>query len=114
IHTVTVYMTEEGLIPTGGQIMKTVLAFVITSATATAVIPTLAAKLTVGAFALIGLLTQLARHAPVGYQDEKGFHLIHVRRAASERRRAQLRLWRARKRLVASWFFPDSRRTAKA
>src|SRR5436190_18148716 len=107
-------MTGEGAVQPGGQIMKTVLAFVITSATTTALIPTLPAKLTVGAFVLIVLLTQMARRAPVGYQDETGFHLIHIRRAATERRRALLRLWRARKRLVASWFFPDSRRTAKA
>jgi hypothetical protein len=107
-------MTGEAAIQSGGHIMKTVLAFVITSATTTALVPTLAAKLTVGAFVLTGLLTQMARRAPVGYQDEKGFHLIHVRRTATERRRAQLRLWRARKRLVTSWFFPDSRRTAKA
>lgn len=94
--------------------MKTVLAFVITSATTAALIPSLPAKITIGAFVLTGLLTQMARRAPVGYQDEKGFHLIHVRRAACERRRAQLRLWRARKRLVSSWFFPDSGRIAKA
>ena len=95
--------------------MKTFLFFAITSVItmASGALPGLPAKLTISALVLLGGLRELTRRAPVGYQDEKGFHVIRPSRSATKGR-AQLRLWPTRKKLVIGWLFLDSRRPAKA
>ncbi len=48
--------------------------------------PYLPVRVLVGAAALLGLVHELSRRAPIGYQDEQGFHYVRVSRA---RRRAR-------------------------
>jgi hypothetical protein len=43
-------------------------------------------RLVLGAAALLALLHELSRRAPVGYQDEDGFHYSHVGGAPRSRR----------------------------
>ena len=60
--------------------MKTFLLLAVSSVVTAGVLPALPAKIILSAFVLIAALTQAARRAPVGYQDENGFHLISARR----------------------------------
>src|SRR5437868_10454208 len=70
-------------------------------------------KIILSAFVLMAVLTQAARRAPAGYQDEDGFHLIRPRRPLA-RGRSPFRPRGAKKRLLGGWLFSDSRRPAKA
>ena len=88
--------------------MKTLLLLSVSSVATAGALPSLPAKIILSAFVLMAVLTQAARRAPAGYQDENGFHLIRPRRPVAEGRR------RAVKRLLGGWLFSDSRRPAKA
>jgi hypothetical protein len=103
-------MTEESVTQSGGNMMKTFLLLAVSSVVTAGVLPALPAKIILSAFVLIAVLTQAARRAPVGYQDENGFHLISTRRHVTRGRA----LRRAGRRMLMSWLFPDSRRPAKA
>jgi len=59
--------------------MKIFLLLAVSSVVTAGVLPSFPAKIILGAFVLLAALTQAARRAPVGYQDEKGFHLIRAR-----------------------------------
>ena len=83
------------------------------TAAGSAVLPNLPVRVLVSVCALVALLSKLVRRAPVGYQDESGFHIVHARRSVAGRRQA-LTARRATKRLFASWLFSDSRRPLKA
>ena len=89
--------------------MKTFLLLAVSSVVTAGVLPALPAKIILSAFVLIAALTQAARRAPVGYQDENGFHLISTRRHATRGRAL-----RAVRKMLMSWLFSDSRRPAKA
>ena len=89
--------------------MKTFLLLAVSSVVTAGVLPALPAKI-LSAFVLIAVLTQAARRAPVGYENENGFHLISTRRHVTRGRA----LRRAGRRMLMSWLFPDSRRPAKA
>ena len=93
--------------------MKTLLLLSVSSVVTAGTLPSLPAKIILSAFVLMAVLTQAARRAPAGYQDEKGFHLIRARRPVA-RGRALFRHWGAKKRLLGGWLFSDSRRPAKA
>jgi len=93
--------------------MKTFLLLAVTSVATAEALPSLPAKIILSAFVLLAALTQAARRAPAGYQDENGFHLIRARRPVAKGR-SPFRRWGARKRLLSSWVFSDSRRPAKA
>src|SRR5205809_8012418 len=97
----------------GGKIMKTFLLLAVGSVVAAGALPSLPAKIILSAFVLTAVLTQAARRAPAGYQDEDGFHLIRPRRPVAKGR-STFRRWGARKRLLSGWLFSDSRRPAKA
>jgi hypothetical protein len=73
------------------------------------VLPALPAKIILSAFVLIAALTQAALRAPVGYQDEKGFHLVRARR-----RMTTARALRVGRKMLMGWLFPDARRAARA
>jgi hypothetical protein len=88
--------------------MKTLLLLAVSSVVTAGALPSLPAKIVLSAFVLMAVLTQAARRAPAGYQDENGFHLIRPRRPVAKGRRG------ARKRLLGGWLFSDSRRPAKA
>ena len=60
--------------------MKMFLLLTIGSVVAAGVLPGLPAKIVLSAFVLMAALTQAAHRAPVGYEDEKGFHLVRARR----------------------------------
>ena len=88
--------------------MKTFLLLSVSSVVTAGTLPSLPAKIILSAFVLMAVLTRAARRAPVGYQDEDGFHLIgHADLVAKGPSRA-------RKRLLGGWLFSDSRRPAKA
>jgi hypothetical protein len=89
--------------------MKTFLLLAVGSVVTAGVLPALPAKIILSAFVLIAALTQAARRAPVGYQDENGFHLISTRRVTRGRA-----LRRAGRKMLMSWLFSDSRRPVKA
>ena len=89
--------------------MKTFLLLAVSSVVTAGVLPALPAKIILSAFVLIAALTQAARRAPVGYQDENGFHLISTRRHVTRGRAL-----RAGRKMFMSWLFSDSRRPAKA
>ena len=91
--------------------MKTFLLLAVGSVVTAGALPSLPAKIILSAFVLMAVLTQAARHAPAGYQDEDGFHLIRPRRPVAKGR---LPFRGARKRLLGGWLFSDSRRPAKA
>jgi hypothetical protein len=93
--------------------MKTFLLLAVSSVVTAGTLPSLPAKIILSAFVLMAALTQAARRAPAGYQDENGFHLIRARRPAAKGR-AVLRHWHARRKLLSGWFFSNSRRPAKA
>ena len=110
IPTIAVYMTGEAVTQSGGNMMKTFLLLAVSSVVTAGVLPALPAKIILSAFVLIAVLTQAARRAPVGYQDENGFHLISARRHGTRGRA----LRRAGRKMLMSWLFSDSRRPAKA
>jgi len=89
--------------------MKIFLLLAVSSVVTAGVLPSFPAKIILGAFVLLAALTQAARRAPVGYQDEKGFHVIHARRRVTGRA-----LRRAGKKMLISWLFSDARHPAKA
>ena len=93
--------------------MKTFLLLAVSSVVTAGALPALPAKIILSAFVLIAALAQAARRAPVGYQDENGFHLIRARRPGAKGR-SLFRHWQARKKLLSGWLFSDSRRSAKA
>jgi hypothetical protein len=93
--------------------MKTFLLLAVSSVVTAGVLPSLPAKIILSAFVLLAVLTQAARRAPVGYQDENGFHLIRARRPVVKGQ-SLFRQWHARKKLLSDWLFSDSRRPAKA
>jgi hypothetical protein len=102
-------MTERAIIQSGEKTMKTFLLLAVSSVVTAGVLPSLPAKIILSAFVLLTTLTQAARRAPVGYQDEKGFHLIRERRGVTGRA-----LRRAGRKTVMSWLFSDARHAAKA
>src|SRR2546430_2747177 len=108
-----VYMTEEAVTQSGGKMMKTFLLLAVSSVVTAGVLPSLPAKIILSTFVLLAVLAEAARRAPAGYQDEDGFHLIRGRRPVAKGR-SLLRHRRARKKLLTSWLFSDSRRPAKA
>ncbi len=83
--------------------MKTFLLLAVGSVVTAGVLPSLPAKIILSAFVLLAALAQAARRAPVGYQDENGFHLIRVRRPVAKGRSP-----------LSGWLFSDSHRPAKA
>ena len=89
--------------------MKTFLLLAVSSVVTAGVLPALPAKIILSAFVLIAALTQAALRAPVGYQDEKGFHLIRARR-----RMTTVRALRVGRKMLMGWLFPDARRAARA
>jgi hypothetical protein len=93
--------------------MKTFLLLSVSSVVTAGALPSLPAKIILSAFVLMAVLTQAARRAPAGYQDENGFHLIRARRPLAKGR-SLFRHWQARKKLLIGWLFSDSRRPAKA
>jgi len=106
-------MTEESVTQSGGNIMKTFLFLAVSSVVTAGVLPALPAKIILSAFVLMAVLTQAARRAPVGYQDENGFHLIRARGPVGKGQSPFGRQG-AWKRLLGGWLFSDSRRPAKA
>ena len=56
--------------------MKTFLLLPISSVVIAEALPGLAAKIVLSAFVLLAALAVAAGRAPVGYQDESGFHSI--------------------------------------
>ena len=56
--------------------MKTFLLLAVSSMLTAGALPSLPAKILLSAFVLMAVLTQAARRAPVGYQDENGFHSV--------------------------------------
>jgi hypothetical protein len=103
-------MTEEAVTQSGEKIMKTSLLLAISSVVAAGVLPSLPAKIVLSALVLFAALTEAARRAPAGYQDENGFHLVRTQRRTA---RGQA-LWRVRRKILMGWLFPDARRPAKA
>ena len=77
--------------------MRTFLLLAVSSVVTAGVLPALPAKIILSAFVLIAALTQAALRAPVGYQDEKGFHLVHARRRVTK--------GRALPRALMGWLF---------
>jgi hypothetical protein len=92
--------------------MKTFLLLATSSVIGAGMLPSLPAKIILSALVLMSALIATSGRAPVGYQDENGFH--PVRPVRTKRRRAQRKLWRTRRRLFVSWLFPDSQGPAKA
>jgi hypothetical protein len=86
--------------------MKTFLLLAVSSVVTAGVLPALPAKIILSAFVLIAALTQAALRAPVGYQDEKGFHLVRARRRVIK--------GRALPRALMGWLFSDARPPVKA
>jgi len=89
------------------------LLLAVSSVVTAGALPSVPAKIILSAFVLMAVLTQAARRAPAGYQDEDGFHFIRPRRTVAKGQ-SPFRRWGARKRLLGGWLFPDSRRPAKA
>jgi hypothetical protein len=56
--------------------MKTFLLLSVSSVATAGALPSLPAKIILSAFVLMAVLTQAACRAPVGYQDEGGFHSV--------------------------------------
>ena len=92
--------------------MKTFLLLATSSVIGAGMLPSLPAKIILSALVLMSALIATSGHAPVGYQDENGFHPAHPLR--TKRRRAQRKLWRTRRKLFVSWLFSDSQGPAKA
>ncbi len=102
-------MTEKAVTQSERKTMKTFLLLIISSVIAAGVLPSLPAKIVLSAIVLMAALTQAARRAPVGYQDEKGFHLVRARR-----RMTTARALRVGRKMLMGWLFPDARRAARA
>src|SRR5205823_13048866 len=100
-------MTGEAVTQSGGKMMKTFLLLAVSSEVTSGALPSLPAKIILSAFVLMAVLTQAARRAPAGYQDEKGFHLIRPRRPVAKGR-SDFRIWQARRKLFGDWLFSDS------
>ena len=56
--------------------MKMFLLLAVSIVIAAAMLPSLPAKIILSAFVLLAALVSAARRAPVGCQDEGGFHLL--------------------------------------
>ena len=74
-------MTEKADIPRGGQtdseeMMKRCLLLALSSTVIATVLPSLPAKIILSGFVLLAALCHAAGRAPVGCQDEGGFHSI--------------------------------------
>jgi hypothetical protein len=69
-------MTEESVTQSGGNMMKTFLLLAVSSVATAGALPSLPAKIILSAFVLMAVLTQVARRAPAGYEDEDGFHSV--------------------------------------
>jgi len=106
-------MTEEVVTQAEGKMMKTFLLLAVSSVVTAGALPSLPAKIILSTFVLLAALTLAARRAPVGYQDEAGFHLIRGRRPMAKGR-SPLRHRRARKKPLSGWLFSDSSGPAKA
>jgi hypothetical protein len=106
-------MTEEAITQSGGKAMKTFLLLAISSVVTAGALPSLPAKIILSAFVLVAALTQAAHRAPVGYQDENGFHLIRARRHVAKGQ-SLFRHWQVGKKLLSGWLFSRSRPPAKA
>jgi hypothetical protein len=100
----------EAVTQSGGNMMKTFLLLAVSSVVTAGALPSLPAKIILSVFVLMAALTQAARRAPVGYQDEKGFHLIRARRRGTKGRA----LRRAARKILMSRLFSDARHPAKA
>src|SRR5205823_13263347 len=99
-------MIGEAVTQSGGNMMKTFLLLAVSSVVTAAVLPALPAKTSLSAFVLIAALTQATRRAPIGYQDENGFHLISARDHVTRGRA----LRRAGRTMLMSWLISESRR----
>jgi hypothetical protein len=62
-------------------------------------------RLMVSAAALLAMIYELSRNAPLGYEDQAGFHYVRVRKP---RRRTLT------KRMLTGWLFPAPRRPVRA
>src|SRR5216110_718601 len=71
-------MTGEAVTQSGGKMMKTFLLLSLSSVVTAGTLPSLPAKIILSSVVLMAVLTQAARRAPSGYQDENGFHLIRA------------------------------------
>ena len=56
--------------------MKTILLLALSSMVTASLLPTLPAKIILSAFVLMAALTHAAGRAPIGGQDEGGFHFF--------------------------------------
>ena len=61
---------------TEGKMMKTLLLLVLSSTVIAGLLPNLPAKLILSALVLLAALTYAAARAPIGCQDESGFHSL--------------------------------------
>ena len=66
--------------------MKTFLLLAVSSVATAGALPSLPAKIILSAFVLMAVLTQAARRAPAGYEDEDGFHSRTSRAAVKSAR----------------------------
>src|SRR2546429_595310 len=98
-------MAQKAVTQSGGTMMKTFLLLAVSSVVTAGALPSLPAKIILSAFVLLAILTEAARRAPVGYQDENGFHLIRARRRVTRGRAL---------RRAMSWLFSDARHPVKA
>ena len=89
--------------------MKTFLFLAVGSVVTAGVLPSLPAKIILSVFVLLAALTQAARRAPVGYQDEKGFHLIRARRRVTRGRAFR----HAGRKMLMNPLFSDARHPVK-
>ena len=69
-------MTGEPTRNQEGKMMKTFLLLSVSGVATAGALPSLPAKIILSAVLLMAVLTQAARRAPVGYQDEDGFHSL--------------------------------------
>jgi hypothetical protein len=90
--------------------MKTFLLLIISSVVAAGVLPSLPAKIVLSAFVLMAALTQAAHRAPVGYEHDTRFYLIHTRRRMTTGRA----LLRAGRKMLLGWRFSDARPPVRA
>ena len=90
--------------------MKTLHFLAVGSAVTAGALPSLPAKIILSVFVLLVALTLAVHHAPVGYEDGNGFHLIRSRRRVTARRAFR----RAARKILMSWLFSDTRHPVKA
>jgi hypothetical protein len=103
-------MIGETEIPRGEQSMKTFLLLATSSVITAGMLPSIPAKIILSTFVLMTALVVATHRAPVGYQDEGGFHRVRIRRTTGWRAARKL----SRQKLFVSWLVSDSRRPAKA